>query len=302
MPGVAPQAEAVGSGGGPSPEASLSPKVKAPRTFLKRGAGRGTVGTQVPSQSAVPRGAGKVLPFLRGVGCDSKGRTLSEILSWDHDQMERVHDYIQWVFPTHEHSKHNLGAPLLTPELQRRGKDDPVIVARLRTSFEWFCNFLGTEVVQEVNAVDERDHATAVVRVRKASHWESRVPICWSTRCTGNHNWLRISRMLCCCRLLGLHAEAAGMLEFLDAIHAEGYPVEYSVRHWRKQAAVGGSSSGASGPSLLRERSRALRFGGSTTDVVEPAAGRGSPKRSASVSRWQVLAEDEELPLEPSGP
>lgn len=36
--------------------------------------------------------------FYRG-GADDRGRTLEQILAWDRDRLEAVHDDIQWIFP-----------------------------------------------------------------------------------------------------------------------------------------------------------------------------------------------------------
>ena len=53
--------------------------------------------------------------FYRGDAPDARGRTLDDILAWDDEQLEAVHDYIQWLFPLDEPSRFNPDAPLLTP-------------------------------------------------------------------------------------------------------------------------------------------------------------------------------------------
>ncbi|NLS93662.1 MAG: hypothetical protein GXX96_15995 [Planctomycetaceae bacterium] len=40
-----------------------------------------------------------ILAFYSGWRADSEGRTLDEIRAWGFDQLERSHDYIQWLFP-----------------------------------------------------------------------------------------------------------------------------------------------------------------------------------------------------------
>eukprot|EP00913_Durusdinium_trenchii_P025553 g23984.t1 len=52
------------------------------------------------------RGRDQVLyRFLRGEDRDDvQGRTLDKILLWRDDQLEAVHDYVQWIFPTDEAS------------------------------------------------------------------------------------------------------------------------------------------------------------------------------------------------------
>lgn len=47
---------------------------------------------------------------------DIRGRTLEEILSQNNLWLERVHDYIQWVFPNRIPSQYNPNAAILTDE------------------------------------------------------------------------------------------------------------------------------------------------------------------------------------------
>ena len=52
--------------------------------------------------------------FYRGDGTDSEGRRLEDILRWDDQTLEYVHDFIQWLFPLDEPSAVNPNAPLVT--------------------------------------------------------------------------------------------------------------------------------------------------------------------------------------------
>ena len=54
--------------------------------------------------------------FLEGGGRDGAGRTIDEVLSFDDDQLERRHDFIQWLFPLSEPSRAVPGSPVLRPE------------------------------------------------------------------------------------------------------------------------------------------------------------------------------------------
>jgi hypothetical protein len=53
-----------------------------------------------------------LLDFYRGLGTDTEGRLLTDILAWPDAEFEEVHDFIQWRFP--EPSQYNPDAPLLT--------------------------------------------------------------------------------------------------------------------------------------------------------------------------------------------
>jgi len=200
--------------------------------FLRRGQGRGAAGTQWKSQRPDAACSG-LLAFLRGTGTDYHGRRLQDILEWDFDQMERVHDYVQWVFPTDEASRHNARAPLLTLEMQQTICRDEELRAALRRSLRKFCAFLGLEVL-ELDEGGERPRAV----VRRGPDFDARAPVCWQTRGRGNHNWLRLSRVLRCLRLVGLDDEAAALLACLESLHAEGVHCSAALPHWRERAAV----------------------------------------------------------------
>ena len=57
-----------------------------------------------------------IVRFYRGTGFDARGRSLDEVLAWDDERLEDVHDYIQWLFPLDEPSQFTPHAPLLTAE------------------------------------------------------------------------------------------------------------------------------------------------------------------------------------------
>jgi hypothetical protein len=51
--------------------------------------------------------------FLEGTGPDNKGRMLVDYHSFTNEEMENIHDYIQWMFPTNQPSLVNDDAPIL---------------------------------------------------------------------------------------------------------------------------------------------------------------------------------------------
>ena len=54
-----------------------------------------------------------IIEFLRGVGEDAAGRKIEDYLKFTPQEMEEIHDYIQWVFPTETRSMFNKKAPIL---------------------------------------------------------------------------------------------------------------------------------------------------------------------------------------------
>lgn len=55
-----------------------------------------------------------IVKFLEGDGVDGAGRTLAEVLGFGSGDLERHHDYIQWLFPLAEASAAVPGSPVLT--------------------------------------------------------------------------------------------------------------------------------------------------------------------------------------------
>src|SRR5579875_3121030 len=91
---------------------------------------------QCPAQSAV-------LQFYRGVGTDPRGRTLEEIWAWDDSRLERVHDYIQWLFPLKHASAFNFEAPRLSATDIRSFRQSEALRDNLLHSFERLLRFYG---------------------------------------------------------------------------------------------------------------------------------------------------------------
>lgn len=58
--------------------------------------------------------AGPVVSFLEGEGRDSRGRTVFDVLSLNDADLERMHDFIQWLFPLPEPSAAVADTPVLT--------------------------------------------------------------------------------------------------------------------------------------------------------------------------------------------
>jgi hypothetical protein len=58
-----------------------------------------------------------LVDLYRGRAVDTEGRSLKDVLSWPDDELEVVHDFVQWLFPLPEPSRFNPDAPLLTTSL-----------------------------------------------------------------------------------------------------------------------------------------------------------------------------------------
>src|ERR1022692_960125 len=116
----------------------------------------------------------RLLDFYRGLGTDIEGRLLEDILAWPDDDLEEVHDFIQWLFPLPEPSQYNSDSPLLTNQDIAAFKSDLVLQANLMKSFERILAFLGL--------------ALSEGKVADGPNFKARVADVWASP---NHNWLR---------------------------------------------------------------------------------------------------------------
>jgi hypothetical protein len=144
----------------------------------------------------------QLLEFYRGKSRDAAGRTLDDVLAWSDDELEDVHDFIQWLFPLPEPSQYNPDAPLLSQQDMDAFHSEPRLQDNLRRSFERILTFLGLTWKEGM--------------VVEGTSFESRCADVWPFR---NHNWLRITRILRSLRLLGLETEARALYQWLESAY-----------------------------------------------------------------------------------
>jgi len=114
--------------------------------------------------------------FLKNKEIDFKGRYLSDIWKYTHEEMEKYHDFIQLIFPTNKQSTSVFQKYYLNDTNQiEKIKNDEDIRKNILYSANWFINFLENK-----------------------NHWKSGY----------NHNQLRITRIIECLKLLISDEEA----------------------------------------------------------------------------------------------
>ncbi len=159
-----------------------------------------------------------LIAFYRDGARDDCRRTLAEILAWNDDRLEAVHDFIQWLFPLPERSGANPSAPVLDRETIETFHATPAMQDRLRQSFERMLRFYGLHW-------NGASVGCATNFQERAQNW------LWP----GNHNHLRLTRMLRSTLLLGLETESKALFHALNAVYRE-YPSRISSRthgFWR---------------------------------------------------------------------
>lgn len=178
----------------------------------------------------VERTNSRLLDFYFGVGTDDRGRYLNEMLQWPDSRLEEVHDYIQWVFPLAERSGFNIHAPVLTVSEISEFRSNPELRHNLKASFVRILGFYGLIL-----------SGSHPLKVKRALHFEE-ASVNWIS--PGNHNHLRITRILKSLLTLGLEEEALAFYNCLEDIYtvesAKSSPgiSEATLSFWQRAANV----------------------------------------------------------------
>jgi len=131
-----------------------------------------------------------ILGFLSGTRNDYRGRSHQEILAFDNGAMEECHDQIQWVFPLHEESNFAATYPIVDEGIVSEAATNPDIAENLRKAKTRMERFLGV-----------------------GEHYDIERHKDWCVN--GNHNLLRITRVIRSLCLFGMQDEA---IKFYDKV------------------------------------------------------------------------------------
>ena len=167
-------------------------------------------------------GASSLVKFYLGEGPDAEGRFLRDIRGWNDARLEAVHDYIQWLFPTQQRSRFNPNAPGVNAEDVKAFRGDEQLRAELVASLRQMLGFYGF-------SYEEEDGQPLI---EPGDDWEEKSENWFHV---GNHNLLRITRMLDCLSTMGLGGHAQSFLEALEAV-CEQEPAtvgERTLDFWR---------------------------------------------------------------------
>ena len=137
-----------------------------------------------------------------------------------------MHDYIQWLFPLRTFSRFNPDAPILDDEIIARFRADERLRAELLASFRQMLAFYGFDYREQ----DGRPTVTlAPDAAARQRNWLN----------PGNHNLLRITRVLSCLATLGLRPQAEAFFSALEGVYAQHGPVigTRTMSFWRDAVA-----------------------------------------------------------------
>lgn len=168
-------------------------------------------------------GRDPIVAFYSHEATDDRGRSLRQIWGWDHGRLEGVHDYVQWLFPLREPSAVNYTAPLITDNTVAGFAGNAALRDNLKRSFELMLDFYGLALV-------DQEHGLAVV---PTPSFEKRSRT-WLM--PGNHNHLRLTRILRSVRTLGLSDCAVALFDRLVVIYREvpGAISSTTFQYWQR--------------------------------------------------------------------
>jgi hypothetical protein len=142
-----------------------------------------------------------VVTFLQEQSAGPSGLMLKEILTYNDEQLEREHNYIQWLFPLMEESQQVHDAPVLTKEEISVLINDDLAIQNQVKAVERMLQFY-----------------------RDTNHWLTMM----------DHNHLRITRILKSVRLLqSLPAAEAIYNTLMERVHEAGDPIQSkNLAYW----------------------------------------------------------------------
>ena len=164
-----------------------------------------------------------ILNFYMGTGTDQSNRTIHDIWAFSDSKLEKVHDYIQWLFPTSIKSDYNTSAPVLSLDERKKFSKSEIYKKNVKKSLDMMLRFYGLErkSVSGKNVISMNSHTFH----ERSKNWlRSR-----------NHNFHRLSRII---RSLG----ELGLKDFSNALYhcltRDIYPlfqnvIGDSVKHWK---------------------------------------------------------------------
>lgn len=142
----------------------------------------------------------KLLQFYRGERPGPRGAKIEDIWSFNPMELESRHDFIQWIFPTTEPSRFNPTAPILSADAIREFQFSRDLQTRFSRSLQMMLAFF---------AIGRDEHGFVPLKPSAQLHWVK----------PGNHNFLRMTRILESLLAVGKEDDALSLFRCLRAIY-----------------------------------------------------------------------------------
>lgn len=142
-------------------------------------------------------------------GKDPEGRAIDDMIKFNDEQTEACHNHIQYMFPLHEKSLHAIVSPVISNTTRLILESSPLARKNMKKCLARFRQFLG---------IDPKDEKKQV--------W-------WCNH--GNHNLLRITRVIRSLRLFGMEMDAHAFYTEVLAIASKcGFNEEKTLWFWER--------------------------------------------------------------------
>ena len=134
-----------------------------------------------------------LLRFFREEPDEAIRHSLSDIARFSDDEMERYHDFIQWIFPTIRRSDYHPLAPVISPQFADKLFSDECAQRGYCKGCKRYLNYMGLDCKGHCETKNqEHETATAIVANPQIVELPAASPF-WQLP---EHNYLRITRML----------------------------------------------------------------------------------------------------------
>lgn len=133
--------------------------------------------------------------------------SISQIWNFSNEELEEHHDFIQYLFPTKEQSQYASASTAITHQEIFLFKSNPVLMQKYKKSLEIMSSFYGLRY-------DKNKHSFSFAHNHRDRFRQ------WIT--PGNHNFLRLTRILKSLHLMELSTEAISLFNCLNSIYDYG--------------------------------------------------------------------------------
>lgn len=147
-----------------------------------------------------------IIKFYMGEKNENYPYTIDDILDFSDEELEKIHNYIQWLFPTQDPRNKDTGKPFLTLEDIKYFKNSKELLDKVLLSYYKMIGFYGFSHEFKINTEEYRELIFSRNFEIHSRNWLNK----------GNHNYLRLTRIISCLKSLGLEKEANELFDMLN--------------------------------------------------------------------------------------
>lgn len=150
---------------------------------------------------------GQIVDFYEDRGQNPSGHSYSQVMRYSDDELEAHHDFVQFLFPTKQQSKYAKGSTPITDIEISIFKTNLTLMNKFKQALVRMSSFYGLKFDEKTNSFSY------------ANGYQNRFKE-WVQ--SGNHNFLRLTRILTCLNLMDMSKEAGSLFQCLSNIYDYG--------------------------------------------------------------------------------